>query len=67
MTTSNELGMFNTAMDTIRRADPARVKKNLEAEIEASRREREARGERKRGRKAKVTLSASGHVSSAKD
>jgi len=62
-----EFEKFNAAMDTILKADPAQVKANVDAGIEASKREREARGEGKRGRKAGVTPSASGHVSNAKD
>jgi hypothetical protein len=61
-----EYDAFNAAMDTILKADPAQVKASVDAGIEASKREREAKGERKRGRKAKVQLSASGRVSSAK-
>lgn len=40
-------------MDTILKADPAKVKAEMDAEIQASKAEREARGERKRGRKPK--------------
>ncbi|MGA2753059.1 MAG: hypothetical protein ABSE53_04775 [Terracidiphilus sp.] len=64
--TSAELDNFNNAMDTILRADPAKVKAEMDAEIQASKSEREARGERKRGRKAKEQPSASGHASSGK-
>lgn len=63
---SSQYKAFNTAMDTILRADLTQVKASVDAEIEASKREREARGERKRGRKTKISPSASGRVSSAK-
>lgn len=53
MKTSAEYREFNRAMDTILKADPAKVKAEVDAEIEASKAEREARGERKRGRKPK--------------
>ena len=38
-------------MGTILKADPAKVKAAVDAEIQASKTEREAKGERKRGRK----------------
>lgn len=53
MKTSREYQSFNRAMDTILKADPAKVKAEVDAEIEASKAEREARGEQKRGRKPK--------------
>ena len=53
MKTSKEYQAFNSAMDTILKADPAKVKAEMDAEIEASKAEREAKGERKRGRKPK--------------
>jgi hypothetical protein len=53
MKTSKEYQAFDRAMDTILRADPAKVKAEVDAEIEANKAEREARGERKRGRKPK--------------
>jgi hypothetical protein len=59
MKSNPEYDAFNAAMGAILKADPAQVKANVDAEIEASKREREARGERKRGRKAKVQPSAS--------
>jgi hypothetical protein len=59
MKTSAEYQTFNRAMDTILKADPAKVKAEVDAEIQASKAEREARGERKRGRKAKEQPSAS--------
>ena len=55
MKTSREYQTFNRAMDTILKADPAKVKAEVDAEIEANKAEREARGERKRGRKPKST------------
>jgi len=63
--TSREYQDFNRAINTILRADPAKVKAAVDAEITASKSEREARGERKRGRKAKIQPSASDHASSA--
>jgi len=62
-----EFNKFNAAMNTILKADPTKVKAEVDAQIQASKAEREARGERKRGRKAKVQPSASVHASSAKD
>ena len=60
-TGKSELQIFNSAMDTILRADPAKVKAAVDAEIEANTAEREARGERKRGRKPKQpTLATKG-------
>lgn len=67
MRTSSQFQKFDAAMGTILKADPAKVKTAMDAEIEASKREREARGERKRGRKARVQSSALGHASTAKD
>ncbi|MGD0158496.1 MAG: hypothetical protein ABSB50_20590 [Terracidiphilus sp.] len=49
--TSSEFKEFNAAMDTILKADPARVKTEVDAEIQANKAERDAKGERKRGRK----------------
>jgi hypothetical protein len=54
MKTGHEYDAFNAAMDTILKADPVKVKASVDAGIEASKREREARGERKRGRKTKT-------------
>jgi hypothetical protein len=51
--TSVEYQTFNRAMDTILKADPVKVKAAVDAQVEANTAEREARGERKRGRKAK--------------
>lgn len=48
---SSEFRIFNAAMGTILKADPAKVKAAVDAEIQASKTEREAKGERKRGRK----------------
>ncbi|MGA2219441.1 MAG: hypothetical protein ABSG51_15230 [Terracidiphilus sp.] len=67
MKQNSEYDTFNTAMATILRADPVKVKAEVDAQIQASKAEREARGERKRGRKPKVQPSALGHVSNAKD
>jgi hypothetical protein len=67
MKSNPEFDAFNAAMGTILKADPVKVKAEVDAQIQASKAEREARGERKRGRKAKVQPSASGRVSSAKD
>jgi hypothetical protein len=50
----NEKAEFDEAMDMILRANPAGVKAEVDAEIEAHKAERDARGERKRGRKPKV-------------
>lgn len=51
MKQNSELERFNNAMDTILRADPKAVKKAVDAEIKTHTAEREARGERKRGKK----------------
>jgi hypothetical protein len=59
MKTSAEYQKFNSAMNTILRADPAKVKAAVDAEIQASVAEREAKGERKRGRKPKSSKHAS--------
>jgi hypothetical protein len=53
MKTSREFQQFNAAMDTILKADPARVKAEVDADIQASKAERDARGEHKRGRRPK--------------
>jgi hypothetical protein len=63
---NTEFEKFDKTMDAILRADPKAVKAAMEAEFEASKRERQARGERKRGRKPK-TLSVSDRASSGKD
>jgi len=55
MRRSAEYNRFDKAMATILRADPVKVKAEVDAEIEANKAEREARGERKRGRKPKST------------
>ena len=62
-----EMEIFNEAMSAILRANPKAVKAAVDAEIHAHTAAREARGERKRGRKPKVMISASDHASSAKD
>jgi hypothetical protein len=54
--TTAEYDKFNTAMDTILKADPVKIK----AEMEADKREREEQ------RKAKKQPSASGRASSEK-
>jgi hypothetical protein len=62
---ANDLELFNLAMGKILRADPVKVKADVNAEIRHSVAERKARGERKRGRKPKS--SALGHASTSKD
>jgi hypothetical protein len=64
---TGEFAAFNAAMATILKADPVKVKAGVDAQVQANTAEREARGERKRGRKARVQPSASGRASSAKD
>lgn len=59
MRISKEFSKFDKAMDTILRADPAKVKAAVDAEIEANAAERSARGEGKRGRKPKSQQSTS--------
>jgi hypothetical protein len=59
MKASVEYEAFNQAMSTILKADPVKVKAAVDARVQANTAEREARGERKRGRKAKVQPSAS--------
>jgi hypothetical protein len=54
-----EFMKFNAAMDTILKADPVKVKAEVDAEIRASVEERKAKGERKRGPKPKSTKHAS--------
>jgi hypothetical protein len=56
---------FDQAMKSILRASPKAVKAAVDAEIQGNTAEREARGEKKRGRKPKSISSASGHASSA--
>jgi hypothetical protein len=56
--TSRDFQRFNSAMGTILKADPIKVKAAVDAEIEVSVAEREARGERKRGRKPRSTSEA---------
>jgi hypothetical protein len=56
---------FDQAMTTILRADPTAVKAAVDAEIQGNTAEREARGEKKRGRKPKSISSAFFHASSA--
>jgi len=57
---SSEYEQFNRTMGAILRADPKAVKDAVNAEIKASMAEREAKGQRKRGRKPNA--SASGRV-----
>jgi hypothetical protein len=59
MKTSREYQTFNRAMGAILRADPAKVKAEVDAEIQASVEERKAKGERKRGRKPESSKDAS--------
>jgi hypothetical protein len=65
MKQTDESQAFENAMRAILRADPAKVKASVDAEIQANTAEREARGERKRGRKPK-SVSASRRASSGK-
>lgn len=58
MKVNHEYAAFNAAMGTILKADPAKVKAAVEAQVQGSVAEREARGERKRGRKAKTATRA---------
>lgn len=53
MKRSEEFDNFNSAMQTILRADPKAVKEAMEREHRAREQERAAKGEHKRGRKAK--------------
>jgi hypothetical protein len=48
---NHDFEKFNAAMDAILRADPKAVKEAMEAEARAHEAEREAKGERKRGKK----------------
>lgn len=63
---SKEHANFDAAMKAILNADPTAVKEAMEWEKRANAVEREAKGERKRGRKPK-SLSASARVSDATD
>lgn len=65
---AREMAAFNMAMDTILRADPQRVKAEMEREAREHAAERKAKGERKRGKKksAKKRSSASGRASADK-
>lgn len=69
MNRSREFTAFNKAMNAIFRADPTAVKAEMEREQREHAEEREAKGERKRGRKkaANKRPLASSRVSSAKD
>lgn len=65
---NNEFDKFNAAMDTVLRADPARVKAEVDAEIREHTAERKAKGERKRGRKTRrSTSSGAAPASGGKD
>jgi hypothetical protein len=57
MKTNSEYEDFNRTMDAVLRADPKRVKDAVDAEIKASTAEREAKGQRKRGRKTNASAS----------
>lgn len=59
MKTNQQFKKFNAAMDAILKADPAKVKAEVDVEIRASVEERKARGERKRGPKPKSSKHAS--------
>jgi hypothetical protein len=61
-----EFRKFDAAMGRILKADPKAVKAAVDAEIQEHAAEREERGERKRGRKPKRSISASDRASSAK-
>lgn len=63
---SKDLENFDSVMRVILNADPKAVKAAVDAEIQANTEVREARGERKRGRKPKA-MSPSAHASDAKD
>lgn len=52
MKNHSELDNFNSAMDTILRADPKAVKEAMEKEHKEQERQRAAKGEHKRGRKS---------------
>jgi hypothetical protein len=54
---NSEFEKFDAAIGTILKADPAKVKAEMGAAIEASKAERKARGERKRGRKPGTEIS----------
>lgn len=66
---NQEFDNFNSAMQTILRADPKAVKEAMEREKQENAAMREAKGEQKRGRKpkAKSIASSSGRASRAKD
>ena len=55
MSKVTELDNFNTAMDTLLRADPKAVKDEMEREQQEQAKERSAKGEKKRGRKKRST------------
>lgn len=64
MKRSEEFTKFDAAMDTLLRADPAAVKAEMDRHQQEHAKEREAKGERKRGRKPK-SISASARASDA--
>ena len=51
---TSQIQKFNQAIAAILQADPKAVKAAVDAEIQVHTAEREAKGERKRGRKPKV-------------
>ena len=54
MAKRDEFEQFNRTMDAILRADPKAVKAAVDKEVQMNTAEREARGERKRGRKPRL-------------
>jgi len=60
MATNAEYEEFNRTMDAVLRANPKAVKDAVDAEIKASTAEREAKGQRKRGRKPNSSASGPG-------
>jgi hypothetical protein len=67
MKSNPEYEAFNRTMDAILRADPSVVKAAVDAEIKASTAEREAKGQRRRGRKPKASASALARASIDRD
>jgi hypothetical protein len=57
MKSDHEFEQFDSAMDTILRADPKAVKEAMEKESREQAKERAVKGERKRGRKPKKEAS----------
>jgi hypothetical protein len=60
MRRTRQFEQFDKAMGAILRADPQQVKAEVDAEVRTRVKERKARGEHKRGRKAKKQPSALG-------